>query len=59
MRLGMTRPGCLEELRQRTPDSGELSRPSPISTSGLRLLTRDPRRYRAYFPTVDIIAPET
>src|SRR6266571_3090882 len=25
--------------------------------AGLRLLTRDPRRYRTYFPTVDIIAP--
>ena|SRR6266498_1920215 len=26
--------------------------------AGLRLLTRDPRRYRTYFPTVEIIAPE-
>jgi predicted nucleic acid-binding protein len=25
--------------------------------TGYRLLTRDARRYRAYFPTVDIIAP--
>jgi predicted nucleic acid-binding protein len=24
-----------------------------------RLLTRDPRRYRAYFPALDIIAPDT
>jgi predicted nucleic acid-binding protein len=24
-----------------------------------RLLTRDPARYRAYFPSVDIISPET
>jgi predicted nucleic acid-binding protein len=24
----------------------------------LRLLTRDPRRYRTYFPTVELIAPE-
>lgn len=24
---------------------------------GLRLLTRDPTRYRTYFPTIDIIAP--
>ena len=29
------------------------------AVAGLRLLTRDPRRYRAYFPTVDLIAPET
>ncbi len=26
---------------------------------GLPLLTRDPRRYRAYFPSIQIIAPET
>jgi predicted nucleic acid-binding protein len=26
---------------------------------GYRLLTRDARRYRAYFPTLDIIAPDT
>ncbi len=26
---------------------------------GHRLLTRDPRRYRAYFPTIDVIAPDT
>lgn len=25
--------------------------------SGLGLLTRDPRRYRAYFPTVELISP--
>ena len=28
------------------------------AVTGLRLLTRDPRRYRTYFPTVEIIAPE-
>lgn len=28
------------------------------AVAGMRLLTRDPRRYRAYFPTVDLIAPE-
>lgn len=27
------------------------------AVSGLRLLTRDPRRYNSYFPTVRIIAP--
>ena len=25
--------------------------------TGYRLLTRDVRRYRTYFPTIDIIAP--
>ena len=25
---------------------------------GYRLLTRDPRRYRGYFPTVELIAPD-
>ncbi len=29
------------------------------STKGYRILTRDPRRYRTYFPTLDIIAPDT
>jgi predicted nucleic acid-binding protein len=28
------------------------------AVEGLRLLTRDARRYRAYFPTVELIAPE-
>jgi predicted nucleic acid-binding protein len=27
--------------------------------AGMRLLTRDPRRYRTYFPTIDILAPDT
>ena len=28
------------------------------AVSGFRLLTRDPRRYRTYFPNVDLISPE-
>lgn len=28
------------------------------AVEGLRLLTRDPRRYRTYFPTVELISPE-
>jgi len=28
------------------------------AVAGYRLLTRDVRRYRAYFPTIDIIAPD-
>ena len=28
------------------------------AVAGLPLITRDPRRYRTYFPTVELIAPE-
>ncbi|MGL5810733.1 MAG: hypothetical protein ACRCYQ_12385 [Nocardioides sp.] len=27
------------------------------SVAGLALLTRDPKRYRSYFPAVEVIAP--
>jgi hypothetical protein len=27
------------------------------AVEGMRLLTRDPARYRAYFPTLDLVAP--
>jgi predicted nucleic acid-binding protein len=29
------------------------------AVAGYRLLTRDPRRYRTYFPTLDLITPVT
>ncbi len=28
------------------------------AVGGMTLLTRDPRRYRTYFPTIEVIAPE-
>lgn len=28
------------------------------AVTGMSLLTRDPRRYREYFPTVQLIAPD-
>ena len=28
------------------------------AVEGMTLLTRDPRRYRTYFPTIEVIAPE-
>jgi predicted nucleic acid-binding protein len=44
---------------------GQRSSPLPdfyigahAAVAGFRILTRAPRRYRAYFPTVDLIAPE-
>jgi predicted nucleic acid-binding protein len=45
-------------------DGGETRSPMPdfyigahAAVAGYRLLTRDVRRYRTYFPTIDIIAP--
>lgn len=29
------------------------------AVAGMRLLTRDPRRYRTYFPTIEILSPDT
>jgi predicted nucleic acid-binding protein len=28
-----------------------------VAVAGLPLLTRDPRRYRAYYPTIALLAP--
>jgi len=46
------------------PGGGDKRSPMPdfcigahAAIAGYRLLTRDARRYRTYFPTVDIIAP--
>jgi hypothetical protein len=53
---------CFLEYRKR---GGERMAPLPdfyigahAAVAGMKLLTRDPRRYRTYFPTVRLIAPE-
>jgi hypothetical protein len=53
---------CFLEYRKR---GGERMAPRPdfyigahAAVAGMTLLTRDPRRYRTYFPTVRLIAPE-
>ncbi|RKT82860.1 hypothetical protein SAMN05421805_104335 [Saccharopolyspora antimicrobica] len=53
---------CFQQYRKR---GGEKRSPLPdfyigahAAVSRLRLLTRDARRYRTYFPTVELIAPE-
>jgi predicted nucleic acid-binding protein len=52
---------CFEAYRRR---GGERRSPLPdfysgahAAVSGLSLLTRDPRRYRSYFPRLRLIAP--
>ena len=52
---------CFVEYRRR---GGERRSPLPdfyigahAAVAGVRLLTRDPRRYRAYFPKLELIAP--
>ncbi|WP_029535339.1 type II toxin-antitoxin system VapC family toxin [Saccharopolyspora spinosa] len=53
---------CFQDYRRR---GGEKRSPLPdfyigahSAVSRLRLLTRDARRYRVYFPTVEVIAPD-
>lgn len=66
-RIGLPWAACWEaartfvEYRRR---GGSRSAPLPdffigahAATSGLPLLTRDPRRVRAYFPDVELVAP--
>ena len=52
---------CFLHYRRR---GGEKTSPLPdfyigahAAVAGLRLLTRDPRRYRTYFPRLELIAP--
>lgn len=52
---------CFVEYRRR---GGERRSPLPdfyigahAAVAGVRLLTRDPRRYRTYFPKLELIAP--
>lgn len=52
--------------REYRKQSGERERTLPdfligahAQTMGYRLLTRDARRYRNYFPNLDIVAPDT
>ena len=52
---------CFVEYRRR---GGEKRTPLPdfyigahAAVAGVRLLTRDPRRYRSYFPKLELIAP--
>ena len=46
----------IEELEELLPPT-DFYIGAHAAITGYRLLTRDARRYRTYFPTIDIIAP--
>ena len=44
---------------QREPTLPDFLIGAHAAVAGYRLLTRDPARYRSYFPDLDIVSPET